>query len=161
MATILTSSRTFATAALFAVVASTTGGCGDVGGLVDRTGEAVPDKLRGVDVGYDVTKLFGRDERPNLPPPPVPRAERPAAEPVLMTAWWQTPDGRLHSEELPAPEAYADADRYAGAVWVKVTPIGATAAELAATPVLGRRRGTTGPAAGGPATSKPATRPGT
>jgi hypothetical protein len=124
--------RTVLAAPVLCVVAAI-GGCGDVGGLADRTGEAVPDKLRGVQVGYDVTKLFGHDERAALPPPVLARAVEPAAEPVKMTVWWQTPDGAVHSENVPAVEAFADADRYAGAVWVKVTPVSATAEDLAAT----------------------------
>jgi hypothetical protein len=111
------------------------GGCGDIDGLADRTGDAIPERLRGLELGYDITKLFGPDERLALPPPAVDPAW--GAERVTLTAWWQTPDGQIHSENLPAAEAFADAARFAGAVWVKVTPVGATPEEVSAATPLG------------------------
>jgi hypothetical protein len=101
------------------------GGCAidDLSANLDDTPFA---RLRGASVNYDVLEFWSpapivdpshylfHPERPPLPPPKLPR----------MTIWWQTLDEVIHHEDVEMMETVPDAEKFAGLLWVEVTPRG-------------------------------------
>jgi hypothetical protein len=102
-------------------------GCnGSATDFAERIESSTPDRLRGLSIGYDISKLWAPDNPAPVPPKAVPRGSPHSRSQVPMTLWWQTPDGVIHHETLPAHLLYRDPERIAGAVWFRVTPAGAT-----------------------------------
>lgn len=89
----------------------------------NRLEDRAPERLRGVSLSYDVA---GLNDDPSRDPPPVPlvRPTYPSTPAAKMLVWWQTPDGVVHHREVETRGGTINPERYAGSLWVEVTPIG-------------------------------------
>ncbi len=107
-------------------------GCGDIGGFGRQAESQTPERLRGLSLSYDLTKI-GEEKPPVLPSPVEPRVQPPSAKPIPVTVWWQTPDGVVHQEEVDTRVTPVDRTRYVGSVWLEVTPVGSKPDRLSQT----------------------------
>ena len=119
------------TTAIVVISMSVLAGCSGFGDFGRDLEGRAPDRMRGTSVGYDITNLTGRPQPKPLPP--VDRRDAITAEPTMMMVWWQTPDGVVHHEQVLTRGDIIDAERYAGSLWVEVTPLGGTPKRLTGT----------------------------
>ena len=106
-----------------------TGGCSADFGREAET--RAPERLRGVNVSYDVAGLGAQDAA--RAPEPVQSPYVPI-EPTKMLVWWQTADGVVHQKEIVARGGTISPEKFAGSLWVEVTAIGSRPKRLATMP---------------------------
>lgn len=104
-------------------------GCAD-SDLAQRAEDRVPDRMRGVSASYD---LAGIGYQPPPEAPPVEMTYDPSP-PAKMIVWWETADGVVHCKEVETRGGTINPERFAGSLWVEVTPIGARPKRLATKP---------------------------
>lgn len=99
--------------------------------FAQRAEQRAPDRLRGVNVSYDVAGMGAPD--PVRPQEPV-QSPYASVKPATMLVWWQTADGVVHQKEVETRGGTINPERFAGSLWVEVTAVGSRPKRLTTMP---------------------------